>query len=272
MDNRAKKVMLEIEKLEVVYHNVSTAVQGVTLEVRDHQIVALLGNNGAGKTTTLRAVSGFLAMDNAKVSDGFIRFAGEEIQNRPPHAIAKKGIVMVPERDKIFENLTVEENLLVSVTNMGGKEKTKGLYDLIFEYFPLLKGVRNRVGGYLSGGERQMLSLSTALLCRPVLLLVDELSLGLAPIIVDELMNLVRIIRGELRITVLLVEQNASAALEIADFGYVIENGRIVFSGDPLRLKGNEEIRAFYLGQGERESQKSYRNVKQYRRTRRFYG
>ena len=264
--------MLEIEKLEVVYYNVSTAVQGVTLEVRDHQIVALLGNNGAGKTTTLRAVSGFLETDNAKVSEGFIRFAGEDIQNRPPHAIAKKGIVMVPERDKIFENLTVEENLLISVTNKGGKEKTKQLYDLIFEYFPLLKGVRNRVGGYLSGGERQMLSFSTALLCRPVLLLVDELSLGLAPIIVNELMNLVKIIRDELRITVLLVEQNALAALEIADFGYVIENGRIVFSGDPLRLKGNEEIREFYLGHGERESQKSYRNVKQYRRTRKLYG
>lgn len=179
---------------------------------------------------------------------------------------------MVPEQDKIFESLTVEENLLVSAANVGGKGKTTGLYDLIFQYFPVLDKVRNRVGGYLSGGERQMLSLSTALLCEPVLLLVDELSLGLAPIIVDELMNLVKLIRDELQITVLLVEQNALAALEIADFGYVIENGRIVFSGDPQKLKSNEEIREFYLGQGKREKQKSYRDVKQYRRTKRLYG
>ncbi len=272
MEKAARTAMLNMEKLEVLYNNISRAIHGVTLEVRDKQIVALLGNNGAGKTTTLRAVSGFLSMDNAKVSGGLIRFRGEEIQNRPPHAIAKKRIIMVPEQDKIFESLTVEENLQVSVMKRGTKGKTKELYELIFQYFPILEKLRNRAGGYLSGGERQMLSLSTALLCRPVMLLVDELSLGLAPIIVEELMKLIKVIRDNLQITVLLVEQNASAALDIADYGYVIENGRIVVSGDSLRLKEDDEVREFYLGRGEREKQKSYRDVKQYRRTKRFYG
>jgi branched-chain amino acid transport system ATP-binding protein len=272
MDNISQNTILEIEKLEVVYHNVSTGIQGVSLKVKKDQIVALLGNNGAGKTTTLRAVSGFLGMDNAKVSDGLIRFAGEDIQNKPPHAVAQRGIVMVPEQDKIFENLTVEENLMVSVMNKGAEGKTEKLYDLIFDYFPVLAKLKHRVGGYLSGGERQMLSLATALLCSPRLLLVDELSLGLAPIIVTELMGLIKIIRDELQITVLLVEQNAQAALEIADFCYVMENGRIVFSGDPAKLKGNKEIQEYYLGQGERETTKSYRDVKQYRRTQRLYG
>jgi len=219
------KRLLHIEKLEVVYHNVSTAVQGVSIGVRERQIVALLGTNGAGKTTTLRAISGFLGVDDAKVTEGFIRFRGEEIQNKPPHQITMKGIVLVPEQDKVFDNLTVEENLQVCVSLKGGKTR-KGAYDLIFRYFPALAHIKNRLGGYLSGGERQMLTLSTALLRYPQLLLVDELSLGLAPLIVEELMNLLMVIRNEQGVTVLLVEQNALAALEIADYGYVIENGR----------------------------------------------
>lgn len=272
MNTITENTILEIEKLEVVYHNVSAGVQSVSLKVANDQIVALLGNNGAGKTTTLRAVSGFLSMDNAKVSDGLIRFAGEDIQNKPPHAIAQRGIAMVPEQDKIFESLTVEENLMVSVTNRSTEGKAAKIYDLIFDYFPVLAGLKNRLGGYLSGGERQMLSLATSLLCSPRLLLVDELSLGLAPIIVNELMGLIKIIRDELQITVLLVEQNAQAALEVADYCYVMENGRIVFSGQPDKLKGNKEIQEYYLGQGDRETEKSYRDVKQYRRTQRIYG
>lgn len=264
--------LLGVEKLEVVYHNVSLAVQGVSFEVRDDQIVALLGTNGAGKTTILRAISGFLGADNAKVTEGLIQFRGEEIQNQPPHIITKKGIVLVPERDKIFESLTVEENLQVPVSLKKREEGETHLHDLIFHYFPVLANLKNRLGGYLSGGERQMLSLSTAFLCRPTLLLVDELSLGLAPIIVDELMKLVKLIRDEQRVTVLLVEQNALAALEIADYGYVIENGRIVFAGDTYKLKSHKDVQEFYLGRGERETEKSYKDIKQYRRTRRWYG
>lgn len=264
--------LLSVEKLEVVYHNVLTAIQGVSLRVLNHQIVALLGTNGAGKTTTLRAISGFLGVDDAKVSEGMIVYKGEQIQNRPPDRIAQKGIVLVPEQDKIFENLTVEENLQACEALRKGAISRREMYARIFHYFPVLKGVRRRLGGYLSGGERQMLSLSTALLCAPELLLVDELSLGLAPLIVEELMNLVRIIRDEQAFTVLLVEQNALAALDIADYGYVIENGRIVFDGDPERLRGHQDIQEFYLGQSGRQTQKSYRDVKQYRRTRRWYG
>lgn len=272
MTEAKKETLLNIEKLEVVYHNVSTAIQGISLKVMENQIVALLGTNGAGKTTTLRAISGFLGVDDAKVTEGFIEYGGKQIQNKSPDTITKKGIVLVPEQDKVFDNLTVEENLQACLSLTGSKMNRQETYERIFHYFPILKGVKNRLGGYLSGGERQMLCLSTALLCGPTLLLVDELSLGLAPLVIEELMNLVRVIRNEQEVTVLLVEQNAVAALEIADYGYVIENGRIVFAGDPDRLKNHQDIQEFYLGQGERESQKSYRDVKQYRRTRRWYG
>ena len=266
------EVLLNVEKLEVVYHNISTAVQGVSLEVRQHQIVAALGVNGAGKTTTLRAISGFLGTDDAKVTEGKIEFMGNSIQNKPPHAISMKGVLLVPERDKLFENLTVEENLDVCTPLAGTKLSRKELLQRVNTYFPVLGNLKNRLGGYLSGGERQMLAISSAILCGPILLLIDELSLGLAPLVVEELLNLLKVIRDEQDVTILLVEQNAMAALEIAEYGYIMENGRIVFAGDPERLKSHQDIQEFYLGQGDRESRKSYRDVKQYRRSRRWYG
>lgn len=265
--------ILSVEKLEVVYHKVSVAVQGISFQVGKNRIVTLLGTNGAGKTTTLRAISGFLGIDDARVTEGSIRFEGEEIRNRQPHFITTKGIVLVPERDKIFENLTVQENLEVSsnLRNRSGNQEDP--HQFIYGRFPILAKVRKRVGGYLSGGERQMLSIAMALLCGPKLLLVDELSLGLAPIVVDELMKLLRVIRDERKVTILLVEQNAMAALDVADFGYILENGRIVLAGDRSRLMSHQDVREFYLGTGDRDSQsRSYRDVKQYRRTRRWYG
>ncbi len=271
MTDDRDEILLAVENLEVVYHNVSTAVQGVSLGVARNRIVALLGVNGAGKTTTLRAISGFLGVDNAKVTEGFITFRGEQIQGKFPHQIAQKGLVLVPERDKVFESLTVEENLEIAVP-CTGKAHNPILHQRVFEYFPLLGKVRNRLAGYLSGGERQMLALATALLCQPRLLLVDELSLGLAPIIVRELMNLLKLICNEQGISILLVEQNAVAALEIADYGYVIENGRIVLAGNRDMLKNDQNIKDFYLGQGQKDSRRSYAAVKQYRRTRRCYG
>jgi branched-chain amino acid transport system ATP-binding protein len=265
-----EKILLDVDQLEVVYHNISAALQGVSFEVRNRQIAALLGVNGAGKTTTLRAISGFVGMDAARITAGSIRYRGEEIQSKAPHRIAKKGIALVPERDKIFETLTVEENLQIAVSVSRRRGDAKHVYDLI--YFPVLGHLGGRVSGYLSGGERQMLSISTALLCQPELLLVDELSLGLAPIVVDELMTLIRRIRDEQNVTVLLVEQNAVAALEITDFAYVIENGRVVLSGNPEELKRDRTIQDAYLGRRERETQRSYRDIKQYRRTNRLYG
>jgi len=271
MVEQSGKALLNIENLQVVYQNVSTAVQGVSLKVYRNQIVTLLGANGAGKTTTLKAISGFLGIDDARVTEGFIEFRGERIQNRPPHEITLKGIALVPEWKKVFENLTVEGNLEVCVPALKQRVR-KQEFSQLLDYFPPLRKARNRLAGYLSGGERQMLSISTALLCKPDLLLVDELSLGLAPVVVNELMSLLGVIRDRQGVTILLVEQNALAALEIADDGYVIENGRIVFAGTARQLMNHQDIREFYFGQGNRESRTSYRDVKQYRRRRRWYG
>ena len=263
--------LLAVEKLEVVYHRAVTAVQGISLQVGAGQIVAILGTNGAGKTTTLRAISGFLGIDDARVSEGAITFNGERIENRPPHEITRRGIVLVPERDKVFPNLTVNENLIAPIARGAGTTERRRTEELTYQFFPRLGELRSRIGGLLSGGERQMLALASAIVCRPDLLLVDELSLGLAPVIVDDLVRRLLDIRRELGMTILMVEQSAAVALDVADYGYVMENGRIVLDGDGARLKGHPDIQEFYLGHagGER---RSYRTVKQYRRSRRWYG
>jgi branched-chain amino acid transport system ATP-binding protein len=259
-------ILLKLEKLEVVYQRVITAVQGISLEVPKGSIVALLGTNGAGKTTTLRAISGFIGLDDARVTEGAILYRGERIENHPPHRVTALGIVLVPERSKVFENLTVEENLDAAVPRAGANFEK----DFVYQYFPALLPLRRREAGYLSGGERQMLAIGSALMCAPELLLVDELSLGLAPLVVAELSRSLRAIRDRLGTTLLLVEQNAQAALDIADYGYVMENGRIVLDGTPERLRAHQDVREFYLGGGEKR--RSYREVKQYRRSRRWYG
>jgi len=263
--------LLTIEKLEVVYHRAVTAVQGITLAVEAGRIVALLGTNGAGKTTTLRAISGFLGLDDARVTEGAINFKGERIENRLPHENTRRGIVLVPERDKVFPNLTVAENLIVPVPRGTAAIERRRREALVYQFFPQLGALRNRIGGLLSGGERQMLALAGALVCRPELLLVDELSLGLAPVVVEDLLRRLAEIRRELGITILIVEQSATVALGIADYGYVMENGRIVLDGTAERLRRHPDIQEFYLGlkSGER---RSYREVKQYRRSRRWYG
>jgi branched-chain amino acid transport system ATP-binding protein len=257
--------ILQVEKVEVVYKRVITAVQGISLSVGPKQIVALLGTNGAGKTTTLRAISGFLGLDDARVTEGVITFQGERIENRLPHQIAARGIALVPEREKVFPNLTVAENLEAPV----GRDRAA--QERVFHFFPRLAELRNRVGGLLSGGERQMLGIGAALMSSPALLLIDELSLGLAPVVVQDLTARLRAVRHELGIAILLVEQSAAVALDIADHAYVMENGRIVLDGDRERLAGHQDIQEFYLGQGS-AGRRSYREVKQYRRSRRWYG
>jgi branched-chain amino acid transport system ATP-binding protein len=263
--------LLHVEKIEVVYKRAITAVQGITLMVRNNQIVALLGTNGAGKTTTLRAISGFLGIDDARVTEGTVTFDGLRLDNRPPHETASRGVVLVPEREKVFPNLTVAENLAAPVPRAANAAERRRQEEQIFHLFPRLAELRRRVAGLLSGGERQMLAIASALMCRPQLLLIDELSLGLAPVVVEDLTRRLTAIRDELGIAILLVEQSAAVALEIADYAYVLENGRIVLDGDRERLKGHQDVQEFYLGQvgGER---RSYRNVKQYRRSRRWYG
>jgi branched-chain amino acid transport system ATP-binding protein len=261
--------LLRVDQLEVVYHRVLTAVQGVSLIAGRGQIVALLGTNGAGKTTTLRAISGFIGMDDARVTGGSVLYKGEHLENRQPHEVTARGIALVPERNKVFENLTVSENL--QVPRVAAGTKSKPTQEPVYEYFPVLARLRNREAGYLSGGERQMLAIGSALMCAPELLLVDELSLGLAPRVVEELMQRLARIRNELGLTILLVEQNAAVALDFADYGYILENGRIVLDGDPQRLRGHQDIQEFYLGTS-KGARRSYRDVKQYRRSRRWYG
>ncbi len=270
-ESATREPLLRLDTVEVVYHKVATAIQGVSLEVRAGQIVALLGTNGAGKTTTLRAISGFLGIDDARIAEGDVLYRGVSIAGQPPHRVAARGIVLVPERDKVFESLTVEENLTAVVRRgrRGGLETPQAAFDL----FPQLAESRDRLAGYLSGGERQMLTMAAALMCGPELLLVDELSLGLAPRVVEELSERLSAIRRDLGVTILLVEQNVQAALAIADYGYVMENGRIVLDGEPDRLLGHRDVQEFYLGSaGDGEGRRSYRDVKQYRRSRRWYG
>jgi branched-chain amino acid transport system ATP-binding protein len=260
--------LLRVEKLEVTYHRVITAVQGVSLEVPKGAIVALLGTNGAGKTTTLRAISGFIGLDDARVTDGTITYLGEAIQNREPYRITARGIVLVPERNKVFENLTVAENLEAAATRSGADRRR--LAAQVYEFFPALAPLRPREAGLLSGGERQMLAIGSALMCAPSLLLVDELSQGLAPLVVEEMLKRLQAIRRELGMTILLVEQNAMVALDIADHGYILENGRVVLDGAPDRLRSHADVQEFYLGGV--GARRSYRDGKQYRRSRRWYG
>jgi len=262
--------LLRVDKLEVVYHRTITAVQGISLAAEAGKIVAILGTNGAGKSTTLRAISGFLGIDDARVTDGSVTFKGRRIENRPPHEITRLGVVLVPERDKVFPNLTVAENLAAPFApSAQGRSASE---EFVYHSFPRLADLRRRTAGLLSGGERQMLALGSALVCRPELLLVDELSLGLAPAIVEELMARLVQIRRDLGLTMVLVEQNAAAALAVADYGYVLENGRCVLDGDSARLRGHSDIQEFYLGQSQGGARASYRAVKQYRRSRRWYG
>jgi branched-chain amino acid transport system ATP-binding protein len=266
----SEPALLTVEKLEVVYHRTITAVQGISLSVRKGQIVAILGTNGAGKSTTLRAISGFLGIDDARVTDGSVTFNGKRIENRQPNEITRLGIALVPEREKVFPNLTVVENLTAPFAH--SRHNRRDNENLAYQFFPRLAELRTRTAGLLSGGERQMVALAGALVCRPELLLVDELSLGLAPIVVQDLMARLVQIRHELGTTIVIVEQSAAVALSVADYGYVLENGRVVLDGEGTRLRAHGDIQEFYLGQSSGSARRSYRAVKQYRRSRRWYG
>ena len=248
--------LLEVRQLEVVYNRVATAIQGVSLEVPNGSIVALVGTNGAGKTTTLRAISGFLPFEDAKITDGEIMLAGRRIDGEPPHQLARAGVILVPEREKVFATLSVQENLAFAAREAGSITRER-----VLSYFPRL-----------AERQTQLLAIGVALLCRPTLLLIDELSLGLAPIVIKELMELLRLICREFGLTVLLVEQNAKAALAIADYGYVMESGRVVFYGKAAQLMTHPDVREFYLGGAGQSESKSYRDIKQYRRKRRWWG
>ena len=254
--------LLAVDDLEVVYQRAITALHGMSLELREGEIVAILGANGAGKTTTLRAISGFIGLDAARVTRGSVRYKGAPIENRPPHQVSRLGIVLVPERDKVFPNLTVLENLAAVAPARHHAAERRRLEQLVFDSFPRLASLRTREAGLLSGGERQMLAVGAAIVCGPELLLVDELSLGLAPIIVQDLAERLIALRKELRFSLLLVEQSAAVALEIAERAYVLESGRVVMEGSAAELRGNAEVQKAYLGLGSASGERrSYRDV-----------
>lgn len=264
--------ILDIENVEVRYVGVILVLKGVSLKVPPGKIIALLGANGAGKSTTLKAVSGLLGTELGKVSDGAIYFEGENIANKNPQDIVKKGIVQIIEGRALFEHLTSEENLMTGAYLRRDKGAVKRDLDKVYEYFPKLKTLKNRTSGYLSGGEQQMLVIGRGLMSEPKLMLIDEASLGLAPLLVDEIFEIIKNINVVEKRAILLVEQSAVAALDIADYGYIMENGRIVLDGPSESLKKNEDIKEFYLGLSELGTKKSYKEIKHYKRRKRWMG
>jgi branched-chain amino acid transport system ATP-binding protein len=262
--------MLKLNNIEVIYDQVILVLKGVSLEVPEGRIVALLGANGAGKSTTLKAISGLLRPERGEITEGTIEFMGERLDRKGASEIVRLGIVQVMEGRRVFEHLTAEENLWTGAhTRTGGAELARDI-DLVYAYFPRLAERRELKAGYLSGGEQQMLAIGRALMARPKLILLDEPSLGLAPLLVHDIFDIIGRLNREEHVTILLVEQNAVAALRIADYGYVMEGGRIVLDGEAEKLRTNEDVREFYLGLTEIGRRKSYRDVKHYRRRKRW--
>ncbi|TMK79295.1 MAG: ABC transporter ATP-binding protein [Actinobacteria bacterium] len=262
--------MLRLNNVEVIYSDVILVLKGLSLAVPEGQIVALLGANGAGKTTTLRAISGLLKAEEGRVTDGTIELRGARIDGRDPEEIVRMGIFQVMEGRRVFEGLTVDENLRVGAYTRRDGDAVRRDYEAVYRYFPRLRERRGQLAGYLSGGEQQMLVIGRALMARPRLMLLDEPSLGLAPLLVKEIFEIIRRLNQEERLTILLVEQNANVALGIADYGYIMEGGRVVLDGPAPRLRENEDVKEFYLGLTEMGTRKSYRDVKHYKRRKRW--
>lgn len=255
-------ILLEVNNIEVVYKDIIQVLRGVSLKVPEGQITALLGPNGAGKTTTLRAISGLLVPEDGKVVAGSILYRGENIANKPPEQIVLKGIVQVPEGRRVFKHLTVEENLRVGSATRRDGAKVKEDLGRIYHYFPKLALIKNRLAGYCSGGEQQMLAIGRALLANPKLLLLDEPSLGLAPLLVREIFDIVAQINAEEGVTVLVVEQNARVALSVAHYGYIMESGRIALEGTKEYLETNPDVKEFYLGVASRVGARASRTLR----------
>jgi len=262
--------LLSVNNIEVIYDHVILVLKGVSLRVPEEGIVALLGANGAGKSTTLKAISGLLRTERGEVTKGGVDLSGEPIHRREASEVVRRGIVQVMEGRHVFEHLTVEENLLTGGYIQRSGQSLKRDLDMVYEYFPRLRERRAVRAGYVSGGEQQMLAIGRALMAHPRLMLLDEPSMGLAPMLVQEIFEIVGRLNRDEKVAVLLAEQNANMALRFAQYVYVMENGRIVLDGDVKAISENEDIKEFYLGLSGVGQRKSYRDVKHYRRRKRW--
>lgn len=274
-DARLKNVeevilILSVNQIDVFYHKVIHVLKGVSLNVPDGQIITLLGANGAGKSTTLKAISGLLKPESGEVTDGTVVFSDAEIHHELAHRVAKMGIVQVIEGRRVFEHMTLEENLRVGYIGQGGEKEIQERLEMVYGLFGVLVEMKNRTSGYLSGGEQQMMVMGRALMSAPKLMLLDEPSLGLAPLVIEAIFGVIDRINKENKTSMLLVEQNALASLAISEYCYVMENGRIVMDGPADKIKENEDIKEFYLGLSNVGKRKSYKEVKHYKRRKRW--
>ncbi|MEL7216530.1 MAG: ABC transporter ATP-binding protein [Pseudomonadota bacterium] len=262
--------MLTIENIEVSYYKTVQALRGLSLEVPEGKIVTLLGTNGAGKTTTLKAASRLLHLENGEVGAGRIVFDGRDVGALPPDVLVQSGLFHVREGRRIFTEMSVEDNLIAASYALEGRN-AKADYDKVYDFFPALKERRSQTAGYLSGGEQQMLAFGRAMIAQPRLILMDEPSLGLAPKIVEDIFTTIRRLNAEDGTSILVVEQNASVAFGVADYGYIMESGAIVLEGATATLRNDPDVQAFYLGMGDTgEERQSFRDVKHYKRRKRW--
>jgi len=266
----AAKPLLEVNGIEVIYNHVILVLKGVSLTVPEGGIVALLGANGAGKTTTLKAISNLLRAERGEVTKGLIELAGERVDRLSPSDLVKRGVVQVMEGRHCFAHLTVEDNLLTGAyTRRAGRSEVRADLERVYEFFPRLKQRRTSLAGYTSGGEQQMTAIGRALMAKPRMILLDEPSMGLAPQIVEEIFEIVRNLNDSQKVSFLLAEQNTMVALRFADFGYILENGRVVLEGSASGLASNEDVKEFYLGISS-GARRSFRETKHYRRRKRW--
>lgn len=262
--------MLKLNNIEVTYLNVIRVLHGVSLAVEDGSIIALLGANGAGKSTTLKAISGLLRVEEGEVTDGSIEWNGDRIDKISAEEIGKLGIVQALEGRRVFGHLTAEENLIVGAFHRRDRNAVKQDLDMVYNYFPRLNELRRNTAGYMSGGEQQMLVIGRAMMATPKLMMLDEPSLGLAPLLVEEIYNIIKRFNSEQKTSILLVEQNVRIALSITHYGYVMENGRVVLDGSAEFLRNNEDVKEFYMGLSAMGDKKSYRDIKHYKRRKRW--
>jgi len=271
MKTKKSDVQLEVNNIEVVYNDIVQVLRGVSLKVPEGSIVALLGTNGAGKTTTLRAISGLLKPENGYIREGYIKFKYTDITNMLGTDVVKLGAVMVPEGRRVFKHLTVDENIRVgSTTRRDGAQKIRDDHELMYTHFPRLANITHRMAGYCSGGEQQMIAIARALMASPRMLMLDEPSLGLAPLLVKEIFANIEKINKEMNTTILVVEQNAKIALGISDYAYIMESGKIVLEGPSKELQENPDVKEFYMGLTQGGGRKSFKEVKSYKRRKRW--